>query len=322
VDAADRHVPVKLDRCVELLAPALKNPGSVAIDGTVGLGGHAEALLDRCPQATVIGIDRDPDALALATSRLERFGSRFVPVRDTYDQLPRALAQVGADSADGILLDLGVSSMQIDDSARGFSYRNDAEIDMRMDTSTGLTAADILRDSDEDQLVWILREYGEERYARLIAQAVVTRRRQRPIVRTEDLATVVREAIPPHRNRSGDPAKRTFQALRIAVNDELTLLETALVSALDSLTVGGRVVVMSYHSLEDRLVKHHFALGATDATPQDLPSLRPEDAPYLRALTRGAEQADSEEVAANSRARSVRLRAAERIGPTRHRSAA
>lgn len=322
-DTADRHVPVMLDRCVELLSPALDAAGAVAIDGTLGLGGHSEAILSAAPEATLVGIDRDGNAIALAAERLSRFGERFVAHHATYDDIAGALAAAGAARADGILLDLGVSSMQIDDEERGFAYAQDAPLDMRMDQSTGRTAADLLRDESEAEIVRILREYGEERYAPRIARAIVARRAEAPITRSFDLGEIVRDAIPgAARHGGGNPAKRTFQALRIAVNDELEVLARAIPAAIDALAVGGRLVVMSYHSLEDRLVKRHLAAGAETAAPAGMPVVRDEDRPYLRLLTRGAEQAGAAEVASNPRSQSVRLRAAERTREATHRRAA
>ncbi len=322
-DTAARHVPVMLDRCVELLSPALAHAGSVAIDGTLGLGGHSEAILERCPEARVVGIDRDLDAIASARSRLASFGDRFIAHHATYDDIPGALAAAGASRADGVLLDLGVSSMQIDEADRGFSYAQDAPLDMRMDQSTGRTAADMLRDEPEGEIARILREYGEERHAGRVARAIVARRSVAPILRSFDLGEIVRDALPAAaRYGVGNPAKRTFQALRIAVNEELAILSRTIPAVIDALAVGGRAVVMSYHSLEDRMVKRDFAAGAETAGPPGMPVVRDDDMPYLRLLTRGAEQASHEEAAANPRSKSVRLRAVERTRDAAHRRAA
>ncbi len=316
-DAAIRHIPVMLDRCVELLRPSLDRPGAVAIDATLGLGGHSEAILAASPGATLVGIDRDGEALLLATERLAPFGSRFVAHRAEYDDIEGALATLGASRADAILFDLGISSMQIDEAERGFSYAADAPLDMRMNREEGTTAADLIRDEDESSLSKILSEYGEERYAPRIARAIVTRRAAAPIVRTGDLVDIVRAAMPAAaRAGGGNPAKRTFQALRIAVNDELGILARAIPAAIDATAVGGRLVVLSYHSLEDRLVKHAFAAGAEDQTPRLVPVTRDEDLPYLRLLTRGAEKASQAEAARNPRSASVRLRAVERTRET------
>jgi len=315
--AEGRHVPVLLDRCVELLSPSLTHPGSVAVDATLGLGGHAEAILAGCADATLVGIDRDGEALRLASERLASFGGRFVGHRAEYDDMTGALAAVGAARADAILFDLGVSSMQIDEVDRGFSYANDAPLDMRMNRDDARSAADLVRDTDEAELARILAEYGEERYAPRIARAIVRRRETSPITRTADLVAIVREALPAStRAKPGNPAKRTFQALRIAVNDELGILARAIPAAIEATAVGGRVVVLSYHSLEDRLVKRAFAAGATDQTPRRVPVTRDEDRPYLRLLTRGAEKASPEEAERNPRSASVRLRAVERLRET------
>lgn len=316
-DAAMRHVPVMLERCVALLAPTLARPGSLAIDGTLGMGGHTEAILRACPHARVVGIDRDADAIGLASRRLAPFGERFTAHHAEYDDIAGALRIAGAKAADGILLDLGVSSLQIDEPERGFSYAQDAPLDMRMNRSDPVTAADILRDADERELTRILREYGEERFAQRIARSVVRRRATAPITRTGELVDIVRAAIPAAaRAAGGNPAKRTFQALRIAVNHELEVLERAMPAVIEGVAVGGRVVVMAYHSLEDRIVKHALAAGAESSAPPGLPVIPDDAQPYLRLLTRGAEQADEAELAANSRSKSVRLRAAERIRPT------
>ena len=310
---APRHTPVMLERCVDLLAPALDHAGAIAIDGTLGMGGHTEALLRRCPEATVIGIDRDPQAIALASERLAPFGDRFKAHHAEYDDIAGALAVARADRADGILLDLGVSSLQIDEAERGFSYAKDAPLDMRMNPEDDVTAADLLRDADERELARIFREYGEERFAPRIAKAIVRRRATSPVERSSDLVELVRAAIPAAaRATGGNPAKRTFQALRIAVNRELEVLERALPLAIEATGVGGRIVVMSYHSLEDRLVKHAFAAGAESSAPVGLPVIPEDDAPYLRLIIRGAEQASAEEAELNPRSKPVRLRAAER----------
>jgi len=309
-DAASRHTPVMLDRCVELLAPSLAHAGALAIDGTLGMGGHTEAILRACPQARVVGIDRDADAIALASRRLEPFGSRFFAHHAEYDDIAGALALAGARAADGILLDLGVSSLQIDEADRGFSYAHDSPLDMRMNRDDPTTAADILRDADERELTRILRVYGEERFAQRIARAIVRRRATEPVTRSGDLVEIVRAAIPAAaRATGGNPAKRTFQALRIAVNRELEVLERAMPAVVEATNVGGRVVVMAYHSLEDRIVKRAFASGAESQAPPGLPIVPDEAKPYLRLLTRGAEVADEAELAKHSRSKPVRLRA-------------
>lgn len=318
-DAAELHRPVLAARCLELLAPALAEPGSVLVDATLGMGGHAELVLSACPQARVIGIDRDQQALALASARLAGFGARFTSVHATYDRIGEIVEQAlgAAARVQAVLLDLGVSSLQLDDPERGFAYAQDAPLDMRMDQSAGPTAADLLATASEPELRRILRDYGEERFAGRIAAAVVRRRATEPVRRSGDLVELVRESIPAAARRTGgNPAKRTFQALRIAVNSELDVLERALPRAVEVLAVGGRIVVESYQSLEDRAVKRVLAAGASTTTPPGVPVVRPDDEPYLRLLTRGAEEADEQERAVNPRSASVRLRAAERVRET------
>ncbi|ARK05761.1 16S rRNA (cytosine1402-N4)-methyltransferase [Cellulosimicrobium aquatile] len=316
-DAAERHVPVLLQRCVDLLAPALGEPGSVLVDCTLGMGGHTEAVLEQVPTARVVGIDRDPEAIDRASRRLARFGDRFRAVHAVYDEIEDVVADVVGAPVQGVLMDLGVSSLQIDETERGFSYAHDAPLDMRMDPTVGLTAADVLNTYDERALTRILRDYGEERFAQRIARAVVRRREQQPWERSADLVDLVRASIPAAtRTTGGNPAKRTFQALRIEVNGELEVLERAVPAAVDVLAVGGRIVVESYHSLEDRIVKRVLAAGATISAPAGLPVVPEQDEPYLRLLTRGAEEAPAGERETNPRSASVRLRAAERTRPT------
>ena len=310
------HVPVLLDRVVALVAPALQHPGSVLVDATLGLGGHTEAVLTRCPDARVIGIDRDTHALERSRERLAGFGERVTFVHAVYDRIGEVLAEQGLAHVDGVLFDLGVSSMQLDVRDRGFSYAEDAPLDMRMDDTAPLTAAEVLNTYPVEELARVLREYGEERFARRIAQRIVRVRETEPLTRSAQLVDLVRAAVPAAARRTGGhPAKRTFQALRIEVNDELGVLRRALPDAVDAIGVGGRVVVMSYHSLEDRITKQLFArLSRPGAdVPPDLPVVPEEQLPVLRLLTRGAETADEAEVATNPRARSVRVRAAERI---------
>ncbi len=312
----DGHVPVLRERVLALVAPALERPGSVLVDATLGLGGHTEAVLERVPEARVVGIDRDPDALARSRERLQPYADRMTFAHAVYDDLPDVLAELGLPSVQGVLFDLGVSSMQLDREDRGFAYAEDAPLDMRMDGSTGRTAADVLNTYPAEELARVLRDYGEERFARRIAGRIVTEREREPFTRSARLVDLVRDAIPAATRRTGGhPAKRTFQALRIEVNDELAVLRRALPAAVDALAVGGRVVVMSYHSLEDRIAKQVLARGARTMAPPDLPVVPESHRPLLRLLTRGAEQATADEVASNPRARSVRLRAAERVRP-------
>jgi 16S rRNA (cytosine1402-N4)-methyltransferase len=308
------HLPVLLERVLALLAPAIAGRPAVAVDATLGLGGHAEALLAAHPQLTLVGLDRDPAALVHSRDRLARFGSRVHLVHARYDRMPQVLAELGYPGLDGALFDLGVSSMQLDLAARGFSYARDAPLDMRMDPGSSTTAADVVNSYPVAELARILRDYGEERFAVRIAQALARARADAPLRSTAQLAELVRSAIPAAtRRHGGHPAKRTFQALRIEVNGELDALRAALPAAIDALAVGGRLVVLSYHSLEDRIVKRELARRARDATPAGLPVPLPDRGPQLRLLTRGAESTTEAEVTANPRAASVRLRAAERI---------
>lgn len=316
-DAAARHVPVLLRRCLELLGPALAAPDAVMVDSTLGMGGHTEGVLAAFPHVRVVGLDRDPEALDLAGRRLAGFGERFVAVHAVYDEVRDVLDGLGIGGVQGVLMDLGVSSLQLDEPERGFSYAQDAPLDMRMDPGTARTAAEVLNTYDERELAHVLRVYGEERFAPRIARAVVRARGRRPLTRTGELVEIVREAIPAAaRATGGHPAKRTFQALRIEVNGELDALARALPASVEALAVGGRIVVEAYHSLEDRMVKRTLVAGATSSAPPDLPVEPADHAPYLRLLTHGAEQADADEVARNPRAQSVRLRAAERLRPT------
>lgn len=316
-DAAARHTPVLLERCIELLAPALEAPGSVLVDATLGMGGHTEGVLRALPHVRVVGLDRDPQALALAGARLAAFGDRFTGVHAVYDEMPDVVRRLGLPAVQGVLMDLGVSSLQLDETSRGFSYSQDAPLDMRMDSTTGITAADVLNTYDEKAIARILRVYGEERFAGRIAREVVRRRADAPLTRTGELVDVLRAAIPAAgRKTGGNPAKRTFQALRIEVNGELEVLERALPSAIDCLSVGGRIVVEAYHSLEDRLVKRALAAGATSSAHPGLPVEPVTHQPFLRLLTRGAEEADEAERERNPRSQSVRLRGAERLRPT------
>ncbi|MCU1600868.1 MAG: S-adenosyl-methyltransferase MraW [Frankiales bacterium] len=311
------HVPVLLERCVGLLAPSLLSAGGaglpVVVDCTLGMGGHSEALLQRT-QARLIGLDRDPEALRRSGERLAPFGERVTLVHAVYDALPQVLADLGVPAVQGILFDLGVSSLQLDEADRGFSYAQDAPLDMRMDPTTGISAADVVNTYEGKRLARVLKEYGDERFASRIADAIVRERAQAPLTSSARLADLVRDAIPAATRRTGGhPAKRTFQALRIEVNDELGVLRRAIPAALDALAVGGRIVVMSYQSLEDKIVKAELVRRSTSDVPVDLPFVPEGSQPELQLLVRGAEQASEAEIADNPRAQSVRLRAAEKV---------
>ena len=315
-DARAAHIPVMLTECVEALDGADSVEGAVLVDCTLGLGGHSEALLTRYPKARLIGLDRDPQALERSRVRLAGFGERFEAVHAVYDELPDVLAERGIKRIHGVLFDLGVSSMQLDMRERGFAYAYDAPLDMRMDQTASLTAHEVVNTYSVAALTRILRDYGEERFAKRVAQAIVTRRGREPIERTGELAELVRESIPAATRRTGGhPAKRAFQALRIEVNGELEVLGRAIPRAVDALAVGGRIAVLSYHSLEDRLVKRVFAAGAASTAPRGLPIAPPETEPVLRLLTRGAQEPTTEEVEANPRAASAKFRAAQRLRP-------
>ncbi len=304
----DIHTPVLLERCVELLAPALQGDGAVLVDATLGMGGHAEAFLERFDNIRLIGLDRDTDALRIAGQRLERFADRVTLVHTVYDEIG-----LHAQGASGILFDLGVSSLQLDEAERGFAYSKDAPLDMRMDQTKGLTAAEVVATYSEGNLRRIFERYGEEKLAGRYARFIIEARQKKPITRSAELVEILVAATPAAAQRAGHPAKRVFQALRIEVNSELTVLADAIPPAMDALNIGGRIVVMSYQSLEDRLVKQAFAAASASTAPAGLPVELPEHAPRFRVLTKGAELADEAERARNPRAIPVRLRAAEKI---------
>jgi 16S rRNA (cytosine1402-N4)-methyltransferase len=310
------HVPVLLERVTELLAPACAADGAVLVDATLGLAGHSLAMLAAHPGLRLIGLDRDPEARAEAGRRIEAagFGDRATLVPAVFDELPDVLERLGIDEVQAVLFDLGVSSLQLDRNDRGFSYSADAPLDMRMDPTAPRTAADVVNTYPAAELARVLRVYGEERFASRIARAIERERAREPFTRTGRLADLVRESIPAATRRTGGhPAKRTFQALRIEVNDELGALTRALPAAIEALAVGGRIAVITFHSLEDRIVKQTLAAGALDRTPPGMPVPLPEHGPILRLLTRGGEAASDAETAVNPRAGSARVRAAERI---------
>ncbi|MFI0371592.1 16S rRNA (cytosine(1402)-N(4))-methyltransferase RsmH [Actinomadura sp. 1N219] len=316
--AKSGHVPVMLGRVLEVLTPAVdataigRDP--VYLDATLGMGGHAEAMLRAVPRLRLIGLDRDATALERSARRLAPFGDRVTLEHAVYDEIPAVLRRLGVPAADAVLFDLGVSSPQLDEAGRGFAYSYDAPLDMRMDRTQRLTAAEVVNGYPPAELARILREYGEERFAQRIAAAIVRERERAPLDSTRRLADLVRTSIPAATRRTGgNPAKRTFQALRIEVNGELDSWRRALPAALGALPVGGRVAVLSYHSLEDRITKQVLAAQAADTTPPDLPVPLPEHEPRFRLLTRGAELPSDEETTTNPRAGSVRMRAAERV---------
>lgn len=308
------HAPVLLEESVSFLEPWR---GGVFVDCTVGLGGHAQAVLERGPTAELVGIDRDPEALAIASQRLERFGSRVLLIEGRFDDLAELLSERGVASVAGIFADLGVSSLQLDKGERGFSFRRDGPLDMRMGRDTDLTAAEVINRYSEAELEKIFREYGEERQARRIARAVVEARRRRAFSRTSELRDLVhrvhgRPRQAPRTVGRIDAATRVFQALRIEVNQELAGLQALLDQALELLDTDGRLVVISYHSLEDRIVKstlRRASLGEVDPVT----GRRRSETRLIELLTRKPVRPTDEEITVNPRSRSARLRAARRL---------
>lgn len=325
-DARSGHVPVFLERTIELFRPVVEAAVAtdripVIVDGTLGLGGHTSHLLAEFDSLHVLGVDRDPTALEMATRRLTAFRDRFTPVHARFDDFDAIVAALPADSKDsagpaidGILLDFGVSSMQLDVADRGFAYSVDAPLDMRMDPTTGPTAADILADYPRNDLARIFRVYGEERFARQIAAAIVRRRDTDPLKTSSELVELLYDTIPQGARRTGGhPGKRVFQALRIEVNAELEALEGVLPAAVDALALDGRLAVLAYHSLEDRMVKTVLRERSTDRAPKDLPVVPEAMRAELSLLTRGAHKPSDDEVLDNPRAASARLRVAQRM---------
>lgn len=307
------HIPVLLDETLELFAPVASHSGAIIVDATLGMGGHSLALLTAFPQLRIIGLDRDPEALQIATQRLTAFTDRFTAVRAVFDELSEVLQDLGITSINGAFFDLGVSSLQLDEPKRGFAYAQDAPLDMRMDPATELTAADILSTYSEGTLRAIFERFGEEKLAGRYARAIISARQHEAITRSGQLVSILSEATPAALRDQRHPAKRVFQALRIEVNAELTVLTRAIPQALDALALHGRIVFLSYHSLEDRIVKRALTERATSTAPSGMPVELESQKPQLKLLTRGAQQASPAECERNPRARSVRLRAAERI---------
>jgi 16S rRNA (cytosine1402-N4)-methyltransferase len=309
----DIHIPVTLERTLELLAPTLSQPGAIVVDATLGMGGHSSAMLERFGDLRLIGLDRDLDAIAIAGERLKPYGDRVTLVHTVYDDIRAVLDGLGIERVSAVLFDLGVSSLQLDEVDRGFSYSKDAPLDMRMDATADLTAERILAEYSESELRRIFYDYGEEKLAPRYASKIVQARDVEPIVRSGRLVEIIIAATPAAVQRAGHPAKRVFQALRIEVNQELSVLERAIPAALDSLAVGGRIVVLAYQSLEDRIVKRVFAARSASTAPRGLPVELPEHRPEFALLVRGAELASDEEKQRNPRSAPVRLRAAERL---------
>ncbi|GAA1482888.1 16S rRNA (cytosine(1402)-N(4))-methyltransferase RsmH [Gordonia sinesedis] len=311
------------DRIADILAPALETDtgtsssgteAPVVVDATLGAGGHTELLATRFPDVRIVGIDRDASALAIAEARLAGFADRISLHQARFDEIGDVLDTAGIDRVDAVLFDLGVSSMQLDRPDRGFAYAVDAPLDMRMNPDEGLTAADVLNTYSHGELARVLSDYGDERFAGRIASAILRERESRPFTTSARLVELLYATIPAATRRTGGhPAKRTFQALRIEVNHELDALRAALPAALELLRVGGRLAVMSYQSLEDRIVKREFATRTTSTSPAGLPVELPGTAPQFRLLTRGAERPDDAERDHNPRSAPVRVRAIERV---------
>lgn len=305
------HQPVLLTEVLNLLAVDSVHR---ILDGTVGYGGHARALLRQLPQAELLGLDRDADALAAAGEALREFGPRVRLLRAAFSTMDAALAEAGWDHVDAVLLDLGVSSPQIDTASRGFSFRYDGPLDMRMDRRQHLTASTLLNTADESELARILAEFGEEPRARAVARAIVARRSERPWERTGELAELIQAVLGRQRTRGLPAATRCFQALRLAVNDELGELERGLAAAVAALAPAGRLVAISFHSLEDRMVKQFIRYEALECTcPPGCPVCICDKQARLRPLTRKPLTAVAAEVEANPRSAPARLRAAERL---------
>lgn len=320
-DITSIHAPVLLQDCVDLVAPALQHEGAVVVDCTLGLAGHATAFLKAAPFATLVGIDRDTEALSLATERMrnEGLGDRFIPAHAAFDEIDEVLREHNIDKIDAAFMDLGLSSLQIDEADRGFSYSHDTALDMRMDTTQSVTAATILATYDVRELAKIFRDYGQERFASLIARRIVETREDAPLLTSGQLVRLVDDVIPKAHRATGNPAKRVFQALRIEVNGELDKLQRTLPKIVLSLRKNGRLVVESYHSLEDTAVKRFMNQGLTVDVPASMPVI-PEDAqPFFKSLTRGAVKASKEEIERNTRSSSVRLRAVELCRPVPER---
>ncbi len=315
------HAPVLLQDCVDLVTPALQHKDAIVVDCTLGLAGHATAFLKAAPFATLIGIDRDSEALSLATERMRNEGleNRFIPAHAAFDEIDSVLSAHNIDKIDAAFMDLGLSSLQIDEADRGFSYSHDTALDMRMDTTQSTTAATILATYDARELTKIFREYGEERFASLIARRIVETREDKPLLTSGQLVRLVDDVIPKAHRATGNPAKRVFQALRIEVNGELDKLQRTLPKIALHLREHGRLVVESYHSLEDTTVKRFMNNGLTVDVPANMPVI-PEDAqPFFKSLTRGAMKASKEEIEHNTRSSSVRLRAVELCRPIPNR---
>ncbi|MFT4147883.1 MAG: 16S rRNA (cytosine(1402)-N(4))-methyltransferase RsmH [Micrococcaceae bacterium] len=314
-DVAQLHTPVLLNRCLELMSPAIEGvQHPVVIDATLGMGGHSLEILQRFPAVHLICIDRDAQAIELAKRRLHKHLDRVTFYHGLYSEIGQALAKAKMNQVNAVLFDLGVSSYQLDERERGFAYSYDAPLDMRMDDTAELTAQEVVNTYSFTELKQILKDYGQERFAHKIASEIVKKREIQPFETTDQLVQSIRAAVPVAAGKKGGhPAKRSFQALRIEVNQELEILKQAIPAAIEHLAVGGRIVAMSYHSLEDKIVKDYFVKGSRSSAPLDLPVELEQHKPYLKLITKGAESATNDEIQQNSRATSVRLRTVERI---------
>jgi len=306
------HQPVLRKEVVSLLDP---QPSKIYVDGTVGLGGHTDALFEAVPDITVVGIDCDDQALKISAQRLSRFGERVHLLHGNYRNIALHLTQLGIKKVAGFLLDLGLSSLQLDTASRGFSFQTDGPLDMRMDTSQELTASDLVNNASKEELSDILRRYGEERFANRITRAIIAARAKSPIITTKALAELVRQSIPRrYHPKRIDPATRTFQALRIAVNGELENLEASLEAGFGVLETDGVIAVISFHSLEDRIVKDFFRHKALSCTcPPELPVCACDKQVEAEILTRRPVRPSPEEISENPRSRSAKLRAARKV---------
>ena len=314
-----QHVPVALERCIDLLSPSIEKAiaergVAVVVDATLGMGGHSKAILAKFPNVRIIGFDRDLTAIEIAKRNIGPLLERLTIVHEVYDQIGSVLEELGIEHIDGALFDLGVSSMQLDDAQRGFAYSQDAPLDMRMDQSQGITAQEVLLTYERGALIRILRAYGDENFAPRIVDNIIEAREENRLSSTKQLADLIKESIPaPARRTGGNPAKRTFQALRIEVNQELAVLERAIPASMDALVPGGRIVVMAYQSLEDKIVKSFFTKACTSTTPRGLPVELPDTAAKFQFVITGSESATESEILENPRAQSMRLRAIEKV---------
>lgn len=309
---AFEHVSVLWEETVEGLNI---KPDGIYIDGTLGGGGHSELVLKKLTTGKLIGIDQDTDALAAASERLKAYGDRFIPVHSNFSNVLNVLKELGIDKVDGMMMDLGVSSYQLDEADRGFSYMHDGELDMRMDRSRGFSARDVVNTYSQAQLNQIIRDYGEDRWAKRIAEFIVKAREEKEIERTSELVEIIKAAVPKGARKDGPhPAKRTFQAIRIEVNNELGIISETIKDISRALNPGGRISIITFHSLEDRIVKNAYKeLAQGCICPPELPVCMCNNKPILKVITRKPTLPSDEEIEHNPRARSAKLRVAEKL---------